>query len=71
MAPSRVEALVVEDKKTKVANYHKNTIQAFKELLGAIGLENRKGIHKKYITRRINETETKTYDEIFIYPSKE
>jgi len=27
--------------------------------------------HKKYITRRINETEIKTYDEIFINPSEE
>ena len=71
MVPSRVESLVVEDKKTKVANYHKNTIEAFKELLGSMGLENRKGIHKKYIFRRINETETKTYEEIFIKPSKE
>ncbi|MEQ3676135.1 MAG: FMN-binding glutamate synthase family protein [Dokdonia sp.] len=71
MVPSRVASLVVEDKKTKVANYHKNTMEAFKELLGSMGLENRKGIHKKHIVRRINETETKTYQEIFIKPSKE
>lgn len=71
MVPSRVASLVVEDKKTKVANYHKNTMEAFKELLGSMGLENRKGIHKKHIVRRINETETKTYEEIFIKPSKQ
>jgi len=71
MEPSRVKSLVVEDKKAKVANYHKNTMEAFKELLGSMGLENRKGIQKKYIVRRINETETKTYDEIFVNPSKE
>ena len=65
MVPSRVDSLVVEDKKTKVANYHKNTMKAFKELLGSMGLENRGGIHKKHITRRINETEAKTYDEIY------
>lgn len=68
MVPSRLESLVVEDKKTKVANYHKNTIKAFKELLGSMGLENRKSIHKKYIVRRINETETKTYEEIYMNP---
>ncbi|MFC4094768.1 FMN-binding glutamate synthase family protein [Euzebyella saccharophila] len=66
MVPSRVESLVVEDKKTKVANYHKNTMEAFKELLGSMGLENRTGIHRKYIVRRINENETKTYDEIYM-----
>ncbi|PIB38562.1 FMN-binding glutamate synthase family protein [Maribacter sp. 4G9] len=65
MVPSRVESLVVEDKKTKVANYHKNTMEAFRELLGSMGLENRTGVHRKYIVRRINETETKTYDEIY------
>ncbi|WP_203295454.1 FMN-binding glutamate synthase family protein [Luteirhabdus pelagi] len=70
MVPSRVASLVVEDKKTKVANYHKNTMEAFKELLGSMGLENRIGIHRKYIVRRISETETKTYEEIFIKPSK-
>jgi glutamate synthase domain-containing protein 2 len=66
MVPSRVASLVVEDKKTKVANYHKNTIEAFKELLKSMGIENRRGIDKKYIIRRINENETKGYDEIFM-----
>ncbi|SHI26515.1 MULTISPECIES: FMN-binding glutamate synthase family protein [Leeuwenhoekiella] len=66
MEPSRVASLVVEDKKTKVANYHKNTIEAFKELLKSMGIENRRSIDKKYIIRRINENDTKTYDEIFI-----
>jgi len=68
MDPSRVASIVVEDKKTKVANYHKNTMEAFKELLGSMGLEKRKGIHKKYIARRTNETETMTYDEIYASP---
>jgi len=40
-------------------------MKAYKELLGSMGLENRTGIHKKYIVRRINETGTKTYDEIY------
>ncbi len=48
MNPSRVKSLVVEDKKTRAANYHKNTMEAFKELLGSMGLENRNGI-KKYL----------------------
>ncbi|WP_445731174.1 FMN-binding glutamate synthase family protein [Mariniflexile sp.] len=65
MDPSRVASLVVSDKKTKVANYHKNTIEGFKELLKSMGLENRKGINKKYIVRRMNENGTKTYEEIY------
>lgn len=58
----QVESLDMEDKKNKVANYHKNTMEAFKKLLGSMGPENRKDIHKRYITRRLNETETKPYD---------
>ena len=65
MVPSRVASIVVKDKKTKVANYHKNTIEGFKELLKSMGIENRKGIDKKYIVRRINENETKTYQELY------
>ena len=65
MIPSRVASLVVEDKKTKVANYHKNTMEAFKELLKSMGLESRKGIDKKFIVRRINENGTKTYQELY------
>ena len=66
MEPSRVASLVVEDKKTKVANYHKNTMEAFKELLKSMGIENRRGITKMYIKRRISENKAKGYDEIFI-----
>jgi len=65
MEPSRVASLVVEDKKTKVANYHKNTMEAFKELLKSMGLESRKGIDKMFIVRRINENVTKTYQELY------
>ena len=65
MVPSRVASIVVKDKKTKVANYHKNTIEGFKELLKSMGIENRKGIDKKFIVRRINENETTTYQELY------
>jgi glutamate synthase domain-containing protein 2 len=57
--------LVVKDKKTKVANYHKNTIDAFKELLKSMGIENRDGIRKKYIIKRISETETNNYEQMY------
>jgi glutamate synthase domain-containing protein 2 len=65
MVPSRVASLVVEDKKTKVANYHKNTIEAFKGLLKSMGVENRDGISKRYIVKKINENENTTYDKLY------
>ncbi|WP_031428485.1 FMN-binding glutamate synthase family protein [Flavimarina sp. Hel_I_48] len=65
MNPSRVASLVVDDKKTKVANYHKNTIEGLKEILTSMGLKDRKGISKENIFKRINETDEKSYGEIY------
>ncbi len=65
MEPSRVASLVVEDKKNKVANYHKNTMEGLRELLASIGLKDIKGIDKKYIIKKTGETQTKTYEEIY------
>jgi hypothetical protein len=41
-------------------------MEAFKELLKSMGIENRRGITKMYIKRRISENKAKGYDEIFI-----
>jgi glutamate synthase domain-containing protein 2 len=65
MVPSRVASLVVEDKKTKVANYHRNTIEALKELLKSMGIDNRRGIEKKFIIKRISERESTTYAQLY------
>ena len=37
--PLRQRALVPEDKATRVANFHHNTLHALAEMLGAMGLE--------------------------------
>ncbi|MGB5929090.1 MAG: glutamate synthase-related protein [Cyclobacteriaceae bacterium] len=65
MDAQRVASLVVEDKKTKVANFHKNTIEGFKELLGSAGLSHRIELRKELIRRRINEREVVSYAELF------
>jgi glutamate synthase domain-containing protein 2 len=65
MNPSRVASLVVADKKTKVANYHKNTIEAFKGLLKSMGIENRDGISNRFIIKRISETKTNSYEQMY------
>ncbi len=49
----------------KVAKYHRNTMEALKELLTHIGLTDTKGIDKKYIMKKISGTETKSYEEIY------
>jgi len=65
MDTKRVKALVVEDKKYKVANYHKNTIQGLKELLLSMGISDRNGINKTNIVRKISETDIKSYSELY------
>jgi len=63
--PKLTVGLVVEDKKVRVANYHKGTIESFVEMLGASGLDDMKNITRSHIYRRVNLNEMLTYEEIF------
>ncbi|MEO7989606.1 MAG: FMN-binding glutamate synthase family protein [Chryseolinea sp.] len=65
--PYFMKGLVVEDKKVRVANYHKNTIESFVELIGASGLDNPEKLNRHQITRRVFMNEVRTFEEI--YPS--
>ena len=65
--PKLVKGLVVDDKKHRVANYHRNTVKAFVELMGASGLQGMEGISRSHIYRRVSLTAMFSYDEI--YPS--
>lgn len=63
--PKLTVGLVVDDKKQRVANYHKNTIKNFVELLGASGLDDMKNITRSHIYRRISLNDMITYEELF------
>jgi len=63
--PKLTKGLVVEDKKVRVANFHRYTIKTFVELLGAAGLENMNQITRSHIYRRISLNSMLTYEEIF------
>lgn len=63
--PKLSVGLVVEDKKTRVAQYHKYTIENFVELLGASGLESKESLTRSHIYRRISFNSMLTYEEIF------
>lgn len=65
MNAGRVASLVVSDKKQKVANYHKNTIDGLKEILIATGITNIQQISKAMIARKLNERETVLLSEIY------
>ena len=58
---------MVEDKKTRVANFHKSTVHSFVELLGAAGLENPSQIRRSMINRRVTVSDCKRYDELYPY----
>lgn len=55
----------VDDKKTRVANFHKLTIKTFTEMLGAAGLSDMHQLTRSHIYRRISLNSMLTYEEIF------
>ncbi len=63
--PSLMRGLVVEDKKQRVANFHKHTVDSFVELMGACGVDHPSKLDRTHIYRRIFMDVVKSYDEIF------
>jgi len=62
-----VKALVVEDKKARVANYHEETIHSFVALMAASGLDDPDRINRSHVHRRIVMNKNMRYDEIYPY----
>jgi glutamate synthase domain-containing protein 2 len=58
--PSRYRALVPEDKATRVYNFHQNTLEALKELVGASGLMHPEQIGPEHVIRRVSSTEVRS-----------
>lgn len=65
--PSLVRGLDVTDKTQRVANYHRETMDAFLELLGAAGLHHSNELKPLHIYRRVTETRIETYAQIYRY----
>lgn len=63
--PALMAGLVIDDKKTRVANYHKNTVESFVELLAASGIDHPDKINRTHVYRRVFMNLVKTYEEIF------
>ena len=59
--------LVVDEKKDRVANYHKNTMRSFLEIIGAMGLTNPSQLQPDFIMRRIRAECVKPFNEIHTY----
>lgn len=65
--PALMKGLVIDDKKVRVANFHKYTIESFVELLAAAGLDQPRKLNRHQISRRVFMNEVRTLEEI--YPS--
>lgn len=65
--PSLVKGLVVDDKKVRVANYHKHTVESFVELMAAAGIDDPRKLNRHQVSRRVFMNEVRTLEEI--YPS--
>ena len=61
---------MVNDKKDKVASFHKHTMRSFVELMGAAGLEHPDQINRSHLYRRISHRETMRFDHIYPYITK-
>jgi len=68
--PSLVNGLDVNDKRVRVANYHKETIESFIELLAAAGLDDPDKINRSHVHKRIIMNTNQRYDEIYPYIPK-
>lgn len=64
---SLMKGLDVTQKTVRVANFHKNTIFAVKEILEASGKCNTDDVRRDLINRRVEENKIMTFEEIYPY----
>lgn len=63
--PRRYRHLNVDDKSSRVANYHHATTHALLEIVAAAGLTSPAQITRAHVLRRINEETIRTYADIY------
>lgn len=59
--------LVVDEKKTRVANFHKNTIRSFLEIVGAMGLSNPSELKPEFLMRRVSDNCVQSMEAVYQY----
>jgi len=65
--PILVAGLVVSDKKVRVANYHKETVNSVAEIIGTMGIARTEDLRQWHIMRRVGANDIKHYGEIYEY----
>lgn len=62
---SLMAGLNVEDKSTRVFQFHKKTVHAFIEVIAAAGVKSGNELSKSQFYRRVNFQEVKTFEELY------
>jgi|TARA_B110000259_G_C14011473_1_gene399779 hypothetical protein len=62
-----IRGLDIEDKRVRVASYHKRTRISFQEILLAAGITEKENLNRSHINQRIEINVIKTYEDM--YPS--
>ncbi|MBD8573130.1 FMN-binding glutamate synthase family protein [Pseudomonas syringae] len=65
--PLRQRALVVEDKATRVYNFHRSTLKALAEMLAAAGLTHPSQLTARHLVRRMSATEVKLFSQMHVF----
>ena len=62
---SLVNGLDVDDKRQRVASFHKETLKSVAEILAAAGLTHSRELSRRHVFRRISQTQTCSYQQIY------
>jgi glutamate synthase domain-containing protein 2 len=65
--PWRQRALVVDDKAARVRQFHRSTLAALGELVGAAGLAHPSHLQPTHILKRISPSEVKSFAEVYTF----
>lgn len=60
-----IKGLVVNDKASRVARFHHETVKATMEIIASAGLRHTSELNRAHIYRRVSETEVRRFDEIY------
>jgi hypothetical protein len=63
--PTRARALVVEDKATRVYQFHHATLEALAELVAATGLDHPREFRAEHLSRRVSAHEVRSLAELY------
>jgi glutamate synthase domain-containing protein 2 len=65
--PRLYRGLVISDKRLRVAQYHRKTVQATAEIISSAGLRHTSELNRTHIYRRVSQEAVRRYDQIFPY----